>query len=143
MVINRIICISKNLTDTFAKVICNVLAVNMYWQNIKKFVWAWMVSVRLEKGTIRFGNAFKQIPLSFKIYANFECTLKVFKVMKVLIQKSIKIIFLVVLLINLFVLMINLVNRLLFSEVKMLLMNLLKQFLRSINIAKNNNETFQ
>ena len=56
--------------------------------------------------------------------------------MKVLIQKNIKITFLVVLLTNLFVLMINLVNQLLFLEVKMLLMNLLKQFLRSMSTAK-------
>ena len=33
-------------------------------------------SIRLEKGTIRFKNTFKQIPVSFKIYAYFECTLK-------------------------------------------------------------------
>ena len=56
--------------------------------------------------------------------------------MKVLTQKNIKITFLVVLLTNLFVLMINLVNRLLFLEVKMLLMNLLNQFLKSVNTAK-------
>ena len=33
-------------------------------------------SVRLEKGTIEFKNYFKQIPLPFKIYADFECNLK-------------------------------------------------------------------
>ena len=33
-------------------------------------------SVRLEKGTIEFKNYFKQIPVPFKIYANFECNLK-------------------------------------------------------------------
>ena len=44
--------------------------------------------------------------------------------------------FLVVLLIKLFVLMISLLSHLLFIEVKMQLINLLKQFLRSINIAK-------
>ena len=57
--------------------------------------------------------------------------------MKVLTQKDMKIIFLVVLLIKLFALMIGLLSQLLFIEVKMLLMNLLKQFFRSINIAKN------
>ena len=57
-------------------------------------------------------------------------------VMKVLTQKNTKITFLVVLLIKLFVLMIGLLSQLLFIEVKMQLMNLLKQFLRSINIAK-------
>ena len=30
-------------------------------------------SVRLEKGTTEFKNYFKQIPVSFKVYADFEC----------------------------------------------------------------------
>ena len=33
-------------------------------------------SVKLEKGTIEFENYFKQIPVPFKIYADFECNLK-------------------------------------------------------------------
>ena len=33
-------------------------------------------SVRLEKGTIKFKNYFKQIPVPFKVYADFECSLK-------------------------------------------------------------------
>ena len=33
-------------------------------------------SVRLEKGTIEFKNYFKQIPVPFKIYTDFECNLK-------------------------------------------------------------------
>ena len=33
-------------------------------------------SVRREKGTIEFKNYFKQIPVPFKIYADFECSLK-------------------------------------------------------------------
>ena len=33
-------------------------------------------SVKLEKGTIKFENYFKQIPVPFKIYADFECNLK-------------------------------------------------------------------
>ena len=32
-------------------------------------------SVRLEKGTIEFKNHFKQIPVSFKTYADFKCNL--------------------------------------------------------------------
>ena len=56
--------------------------------------------------------------------------------MKVLSQKNIKTTFLAVLLTKLFVLMIDLVNRFLFLEVKMLLMDLLTQFLRSINTTK-------
>ena len=33
-------------------------------------------SVRLEKGTIEFTNHCKQIPVAFKIYADFEFNLK-------------------------------------------------------------------
>ena len=33
-------------------------------------------SVKLEKGIIEFENYFKQIPVSFKIYADFECNFK-------------------------------------------------------------------
>ena len=33
-------------------------------------------SVRLEEGIIKFENYFKQIPVPFKIYADFECNLK-------------------------------------------------------------------
>ena len=33
-------------------------------------------SVKLEEGIIEFENYFKQIPVSFKIYADFECNLK-------------------------------------------------------------------
>ena len=63
------------------------------------------------------------------------CNLKKIQ-MKVLIQKNIKTIFLVALLIKLFALMIDLVNQLLYIGVKMRLMNLLKQFLKNINIVK-------
>ena len=53
------------------------------------------------------------------------------KFRKVLTQKNTIVIFLVVLLIKLFALMIDLVSRLLFLEVTALLMNLVKQFLKS------------
>ena len=33
-------------------------------------------SVKLETGTIEFENYFKQIPVPFKIYADFECNLR-------------------------------------------------------------------
>ena len=33
-------------------------------------------SINLEKGTIEFKNYFKQLPVPFKIYADFECSLK-------------------------------------------------------------------
>ena len=93
-------------------------------------------SVKLEKGIIEFENYFKQIPVPFKIYADFECNLRGVESYEGSYTKNIKITFLVVLLIKLFVLMIDLLSQLLFIEVKMQLMNLLKQFLRSINIAK-------
>ena len=92
--------------------------------------------VKLEERIIEFENCFKQIPIPFNIFADFECNLRVLKAMKVLTQKNIKLPFLVVLITKLFVLMIGLLSQLLFIEVKMQLMNLLKQFLRSINIAK-------
>ena len=56
--------------------------------------------------------------------------------MKVLTQKNIMITFLVVMLTKLFVLTIDLVSQMLFREVKMLLMNLLKQYLKSVSTAK-------
>ena len=52
--------------------------------------------------------------------------------MKVLAQRNIMIMFLVVMLLKLSVLIIDLVSRLLFIGVKMLPMNLLNQFLKSI-----------
>ena len=33
-------------------------------------------SVKVEEGTIEFENYFKQIPVPFKIYADFECNLE-------------------------------------------------------------------
>ena len=73
-------------------------------------------SVRFEKGAIEFKNYFKQISVPFKIYADFEWNLVLFT--------------------SLFVLMINLPSQQLFLEVQMLLMSLLKQFLKSISIVK-------
>ena len=64
-------------------------------------------SVRLKKGTIELKNYFKQIPVPCKTYADFECNLKSVEIMKGSTQKSIKVTFLVVLLTDLFVLMIN------------------------------------
>ena len=94
-------------------------------------------SVRLEKGTIEFKNYFKQIPVPFKIYADFECNLKTVESYEgSYSKKKIKITFFVVLLTNLFVFVINLPSQQLFLEVKMLLMNLLKKLLKSISIVK-------
>ena len=93
-------------------------------------------SVRLKKGTTEFKNYFKQIPVPFKIYADFECKLQIVESYKGSYSKTIKIAFLVVLPTNLLVLMIDIVSRLLFLEVRMLLVNLLKQFLKSLNTAR-------
>ena len=68
---------------------------------------------------------------------------KILKFMKALVQRNIMIMFLVVMLLKLFALIIDLVNQLLFTEVKMLLMNLLKQFLKNISTVKHNEKTFQ
>ena len=65
------------------------------------------------------------------------------KFMKVLTQKHIINMFLAVILSRLSALMIGLVSQFLSIEVKMLLMNLLKHFLKNISTAKNNERTFQ
>ena len=93
-------------------------------------------SVKVEEGIIEFENYFKQVPVPFKIYADFECSLKSVEVMRALTLKNIMIMFFVVLLTKLFVLMIHLVSQLLFIEVKMMVMNSLKKFLKSIGTAK-------
>ena len=94
-------------------------------------------SVKLEKRIIEFENYSKHIPVPFKIYANFECNLRGAKSYKGSYTKNIKITFLVVSFTKLLALIIGLLNQLLLLEVKMQLMNLLKQFLRSISTAKN------
>ena len=68
-------------------------------------------SVRLEKGTIKFKNYFKQIAVPFKIYADFECHLKSVESYEGSYSKNIKITFLLVLLTSLFVLMMNLLSQ--------------------------------
>ena len=93
-------------------------------------------SVKLEEGIIEFENCFKQIPVSFKIYADFEHNLRCVESYEGFYTKNIKITFIVVLLIKFFVLIIGLLSQLLFVGVKLQLMNLLKQFLRSASTAK-------
>ena len=92
-------------------------------------------SVRLEKGKIVFKNYFKQMAVSFKIYADFECNLENVESYEGFYSEKHQDTLLVVLLTSLFVLMINLVKQLLFLEVKMPLTNLLKQ-LKTISIVK-------
>ena len=95
-------------------------------------------SVRLGKGSTEFKNYFKQIPVPFKIYADFECNLKSVESYEGSYskKKKKKKRFLLVFLTNLFGLMINLVSRLLFLGVEMMLIKLLKQFLKSMNTVK-------
>ena len=93
-------------------------------------------SARLEKGTIEFKNHFKQIPVPFKIYPDFECNLKSAESYEGSYTKNIQITFLLVLLANLFVLMMNLLSQQLFSGAKTLLINLLKRYLKSLNTVK-------
>ena len=95
-----------------------------------------MQSVKVEEGKIAFENYFKQLPVPFKIYADFECNLKDVEIYEGSYTKNIMIMSLVVMLIRLSVLLINLVSQLLFMEAKMQLMNLLKQFLKNISIVK-------
>ena len=94
-------------------------------------------SVKLKEWIIEFENCSKQIPVPFNIYADFQCNSRgVESYEGSYTKKKIKITFLLVLLTKLFALMIGLLNQLLLIEVTMQLMNLLKQFLRSISTAK-------
>ena len=94
-------------------------------------------SVKLEEGIIKFENYFKQIPVPFKIYADFECCLQKVKFnegsYKEKYQDHIPCSFAykIVCIDDKFT-----KNQLLYIEVKMQLMNLLKKFLKNINIVK-------
>ena len=93
-------------------------------------------TVRLGSGLIRFKNHFKQLVVTFRIYANFESVLKSSKNNNTKIRlhtlKNAKHIFLPVLLRMLCVLIITLATQLLFAEV----IDFLKQFLNSVKITK-------
>ena len=83
-------CTSKILTDLcftkqkiktkndFVEVIYSVLVVKVYFVKHKENCLSinCKQSVKLQKGTIEFENYFKQIPVSFKIYVDFECNLR-------------------------------------------------------------------
>ena len=88
-----------------------------------------------KKRIIKFKNFFKQILVPFKINSDFGCILNSAESYEGSCSKNIKTTFLAVLLTNWFVLIIDLVNKL-FAEVKMLLINLFKQFLKSMNTVK-------
>ena len=72
-------------------------------------------SINLEKGTIKFKNYFKQLPVPFTIYAAFEWYFE--NAERYLHKKNIMSMFPVVMLIKFFVLMINSVSQLLFTKV--------------------------
>ena len=57
-------------------------------------------SVKLKKGIIEFENYFKQIPVPFKIYADFKCNLWSVESYEGSFTKKIKIVYLVVLVIK-------------------------------------------
>ena len=95
-----------------------------------------MQSVDVEEGIIKFENYCKQLSVPFKIYSDFECNLQDTEIYEGSCTKNIMIMFLVVMLLKLYALIIDLVNQLLFIEIKMLLMNLLEQFLKNISTVK-------
>ena len=80
-------------------------------------------SVDVEERIIKSENYSRQLPVPFKIYADFECNLQDTEIYEISCTKNIMIMSLVVMRIRLPVLMIDLVSRLLFIGVKMLLMN--------------------
>ena len=93
-------------------------------------------SVDVEERIIKFENYSKQLPVRFKIYADFECNLQDTDIYEGSCTKKYHYHVLCSYAYKMPVLMIDLVSRLLFIEVKMLLMNLLKQFLKNISTAK-------
>ena len=128
----------KRKTKTFARVVYSLFRSKNVLAEHKEICWSinGTQSVIFEKGTIEFKNYFKQISVPFKFYADFECNLNSVESHEGFYSKIIKITLLAVLLTNLFVLMINLVSQLLFTEVKMELINLLKKFLKRMNTVK-------
>ena len=93
-------------------------------------------SVKLEKRTIEFKNQFKQIPAAFKIYDNFECNLESVKSYEGFYSEKYQDQIPCSFAYKVVCLMINLLSQQLFLEAKLLLMNLLKQFLKSMNTVK-------
>ena len=92
-------------------------------------------AAKLKDSFLEFKNYFNQIPAPFKIHADFEFIFKNVESNAGSCTKNIKITLLVVFLTKLIMLVINLVNQLLSIDVKMLLINLLKQFLKSLIIV--------
>ena len=93
-------------------------------------------NVKLEKRFIEFKNFNRQIPVPFKIYADFECLLKDCNVGLDNDCFSFKTMFLVVLLVNCVVLMIHSVKMLCCTEKKMQCLHLFNVFSKSTIIAE-------
>ena len=91
-------------------------------------------SVDVEEGIIKFENYSKQLSVPFKIYADFECNLQDTEVYEGSCTKKYHDHFPCSYAFK--VVCIDLGSRSLFIEVKMLLINLLKQFLKNISNAK-------
>ena len=94
-------------------------------------------NIKLEQGFIEFKNFNRQIPVPFKIYADFECLLKDCDVGidKDCFSYTKKYQDLVVLLIKLCVLIINTVKKFVCIGVKMQLINLSSAFLKNMVIV--------
>ena len=96
-------------------------------------------TIRLNNNFIEFKNYSRPISAPFKTYADFECILKNVKSNKKTsgsYKENVKITFLAVLLINLFVLIVNFSSQLFFTGVKMHLIVLLKWCLKSLVTVK-------
>ena len=98
-------------------------------------------SLRSGKGKIEFKNYFKQIPVPLKIYADFKCILNSIESYEGSCSKTYQDHIPYSFTYNL-VLMTDLVSQLLFTELKIVLIDLLKQFLKSMNTAKKWWKTF-
>ena len=98
-------------------------------------------SLKLEKGTIKFKNYFKQIPVPFKIDLDLESNLGSAEIYEGSCSRKYQSHIPCSLLTKLFVLIIVLRSQLSFLEAKMLLTNLLKQFLKSMNTVIKNEKT--
>ena len=88
-------------------------------------------AVKYETGIIKFKSFEKQIPISFKIYADTECLLKKMTLKKVNTQSYIKNTHLILQVLNQFVLITDLPYQLKYLQVIMALIILLNGFLHN------------
>ena len=92
-------------------------------------------AVIFETGITKFKNYEKQIPITFKIIADSDCSLKKLILIKVDIQNYIKNIYPILRVLNQFVLIIDLLYQLKFLLVVIVLKNLLNGFLNKKSIV--------